>query len=99
MYQPNPACYFFSDLSYKYMLNSNMTTAGMSLHANECGKNAWFVRAAPANGQAAKGTLYEAESWSAIGAFLFGPDPSNAFTPYPANDKQGGKPQIKVGTV
>ena len=42
------------------------------------------VCAAPAHGRGEEGSLYEAESWAAIGAFLFGPDPSRAITPHPA---------------
>ena len=52
------------------------------------------VTAAPANGHAEQGSLYEAESWAAIGAVLFGPDPSKALTPHPS--AQNGKQQVKV---
>lgn len=52
------------------------------------------VCAAPANGHAEPSSLYEAESWAAIGAFLFGPDPSKALTPHPSTQK--GKKAIKV---
>lgn len=53
------------------------------------------VPAAPANGRGEEGSLYEAESWAAIGAFLFGPDPSKALTPHPGSG-QGSKSGIKV---
>ena len=53
------------------------------------------VPAAPANGRGEEGSLYEAESWAAIGAFLFGPDPSKALTPHPGSGP-GTKSGIKV---
>ncbi len=53
------------------------------------------VPAAPANGKGEEGALYEAESWAAIGAFLFGPDPSKALTPRPGSGP-GAKSGIKV---
>lgn len=52
------------------------------------------VCAAPANGHAEPLSLYEAESWAAIGAFLFGPDPSKALTPHPST--QEGTNAVKV---
>ncbi|KAA6428416.1 MAG: hypothetical protein FRX49_01292, partial [Trebouxia sp. A1-2] len=52
------------------------------------------LTAAPANGRGEEGSLYEAESWAAIGAFLFGPDPSKALTPHPGSG-QGSKSGIK----
>ena len=52
------------------------------------------VSAAPANGHAEASSLYEAESWAAIGAFLFGPDPSKSLTPQPS--AQNSKRQIQV---
>lgn len=55
-----------------------------------------WVTAAPAHGKAEEGTLYEAQSWSAIGAFLFGPDPAKALTPAPGTAGANGKPPIKV---
>ncbi|DBA77723.1 TPA: hypothetical protein ACH3X2_008416 [Trebouxia sp. C0005] len=56
------------------------------------------LTAAPANGRGEEGSLYEAESWAAIGAFLFGPDPSKALTPHPGSG-QGSKSGIKVPRV
>ena len=53
------------------------------------------VPAAPASGRGEEGALYEAESWAAIGAFLFGPDPSKALTPHPGSGP-GAKTGIKV---
>ncbi len=53
------------------------------------------VSAAPANGRGEEGSLYEAESWAAIGAFLFGPDPSKALTPH-SGSGPGPKSGIKV---
>ena len=53
------------------------------------------VPAAPANGRGEEGSLYEAESWAAIGAFLFGPDPSKALTPHPGSGP-GTKSGIQV---
>ena len=53
------------------------------------------VPAAPASGRGEEGSLYEAESWAAIGAFLFGPDPSKALTSHPGSG-QGTKSGIKV---
>ena len=50
------------------------------------------VCAAPAHGKGEEGSLYEADSWAAIGAFLFGPDPSRAVTPHPASARK----KIKV---
>ncbi|DBB00982.1 TPA: hypothetical protein ACH3X1_000888 [Trebouxia sp. C0004] len=56
------------------------------------------LTAAPANGRGEEGSLYEAESWAAIGAFLFGPDPSKALTPHPGSGP-GTKSGIKVPRV
>ncbi|DBB00608.1 TPA: hypothetical protein ACH3X3_002298 [Trebouxia sp. C0006] len=53
---------------------------------------------APASGRGEEGALYEAESWAAIGAFLFGPDPSKALTPHPGSGP-GAKTGIKVPRV
>ena len=64
--------------------------AGTDL-SNMCG----CVPAAPANGRGEEGSLYQAESWAAIGAFLFGPDPSKALTPHPGSGP-GTKSGIKV---
>ncbi|KAL3147596.1 hypothetical protein ABBQ38_014648 [Trebouxia sp. C0009 RCD-2024] len=55
------------------------------------------LTAAPANGHAEPLSLYEAESWAAIGAFLFGPDPSKALTPHPST--QEGTNAVKVPRV
>ncbi len=53
------------------------------------------VSAAPAHGHGEEGSLYEADSWAAIGAFLFGPDPSKALTPHPSASHKG-KTHVKV---
>ena len=51
---------------------------------------------APAHGKGEEGSLYEAESWAAIGAFLFGPDPAKALTPH-LTSNSNGKSSTKVG--
>lgn len=51
---------------------------------------------APANGKGEDGSLYEAESWAGIGAFLFGPDPAKALTPH-LTFNSNGKSGTKVG--
>lgn len=56
------------------------------------------LTAAPARGRGEEGSLYEAESWAAIGAFLFGPDPSKALTPHPGSGP-GAKSGIRVPRV
>ena len=72
---------------------------GFLFSAGNTPANGPCYTAAPAHGQAEEGTLYEADSWSAIGAFLFGPDPAKSLTPSSGHANTDGKGSIQVGLI